>query len=180
MFCPVPTQFRYSIALVYIFSFTSHKIFTQLSLWHAVCVPCPQPSPTRASTRTTPHLRRLWMCSQHPSTVPASKARQTSLGLAHAREASSSEPPSTERCARCRQGATSRWTRAPRVHAPTSKGTLLDILELACLWTERSHVQAPLSAPLSSTPRSPPRRQSSRAGRAPGHHFTKEGQQPLS
>ena len=111
--------------------------------------------------------------------MPASKARQTSLGLAHAREASSSEPPSTERCAglltrrNISTGWASRWT------DPTRAGTLLDALELACLCPEISHVLAPLSAPLSSTPRSPPRRQSSRGGRAPGHHFTKEGQQPL-
>ena len=111
--------------------------------------------------------------------MPASKARQTSLGLAHAREASSSEPPSTERCAglstrrNISTGWASRWT------DPTRAGTRLDALELECLWAKAVLSWHRSSAPLSSTPRSPPRRQSSRAGRAPGHHFTKEGQQPL-
>ena len=131
--CPLPTQFRYSIALVYIFSFHFAQDLPPILTLHAVCVPCPQPSPTRASTGTTPHLRRLWMCSQHPSTVPASsEARQTSLGLAHAREASSSEPPSTERCARCGHGATCRRARAPGcVHRP-GRALAWTPFELAC------------------------------------------------
>ena len=166
-------------SFTYIFSLRQ-DLSPKFSPLHAVCVPCPQPSPTRACTGDHPPSAPVWMCSQHPSTVPASsEARQTSLGLAHAREASSSEPPSTERCAglltrrNISTGWASRWT------DPTRAGTLLDALELGCLCPEISHVLAPLSAPLSSTPRSPPRRQSSRAGRAPGHHFTREGQQPL-
>ena len=117
--CPLSTTTRYSshahCTLLHKFIYFSlRKDLPPILTLHAVCVPCPQPSPTRASTGTTPHLRRLRMCSQHPSTVPASsEARQTSLGLAHAREASSSEPPSTERCARCRHGATYRRAGPP-------------------------------------------------------------------
>ena len=173
-FQPQPGTGLTLIALFYIYIFTATRSFTKFSPLHAVCVPCPQPSPARACTGDHAPSAPVWMCSQHPSTVPASsEARQTSLGLAHAREASSSEPPSTERCARCRHGATFRRARAPGcVHRP-ARALSWTPLSLLVLWTERSHVEAPLSAPLSSTPRSPPRRQSSRAGRAPGHHFTK-------
>ena len=53
--CPLPTQFRYIIALVYIFSFHFAQDLPPILTLHAVCVPCPQPiSPARASTGDHP------------------------------------------------------------------------------------------------------------------------------
>ena len=112
--CPLPTTTRYSshahctLTHTRILFIPQRSPIHQFSHLHAVCLPCPQPSPARACTGDHPPSAPVWMCSQHPSTrASASQARATSSSLAHAREASSSEPPSTERCARCRHGATS-------------------------------------------------------------------------
>ena len=68
--CPLPTQFRYSIALVYIFSFHFAQDLPPILTLHAVCVPCPQPSPARAST------------GDHPPPAPVMDVLVTSIDRA--------------------------------------------------------------------------------------------------
>ena len=182
--CPLPTTTRYSshahcIALFYIYTFHSARSFTKFSPLHAVCVPCPQPSPARASTGDRPPPAPVMdvlvtsidrACVESATDVLGARPRARSVELRTALNGAV--------CALSTRRNLS-VDSAPRWTDPTRAGTLLDALELACLWAKAVLSWHRSSAPLSSTPRSPPRRQSSRAGRAPGHHFTKEGQQPL-
>ena len=165
-------------SFTYIFSLRQ-DLSPKFSPLHAVCLPCPQPSPARAST------------GDHPPPAPVMDVLVTSIDracvgsaidvLVARPRARSVELRTALNGAVCalstRRNIAAGW--APRVHVPTRTGTLLDALELACLWAKAVLSWHRSSAPLSSTPRSPPRRQSSRGGRAPGHHFTREGQEPL-
>ena len=162
--------------------FIPHKDLPPILTLHAVCVPCPQPSPARASTGVdVPSAPVVDVLATSIDRARASEARDTFLSLAHAREASSSEPPSTERCARLLTRRNLSVDSAPRWTDPTRAGTLLDALELACLSTRKESCSGtalcpPLFHPKITTSAA---KQQSRSGPGPSLHKRRPTTSPV-